>query len=86
MNPKNTLQEIETVLNQQFAPTLLQITDQSHLHQGHAGNTGGGHFTVEIAAASFADKSRIDIHREIYSSLETVMHRIHALKIVVRKI
>lgn len=28
---------------QTLDPLVLEIGDESHLHKGHAGNTGGGH-------------------------------------------
>jgi BolA protein len=40
----STQQKLEQAL-QQLDPIQMQITDDSHLHAGHAGNTGGGHFT-----------------------------------------
>jgi BolA protein len=31
-----------------LSPTKLDIQDDSHLHAGHAGNTGGGHYTEKV--------------------------------------
>ena len=40
-------------------PVTLDITDDSHLHAGHAGAQGGaGHFTVNIVAEKFKDIDR----------------------------
>jgi BolA family transcriptional regulator, general stress-responsive regulator len=36
-------------LESRFAPTILHIVDESHLHAGHAGAADGrGHFRIRI--------------------------------------
>jgi len=73
--------EIEHRL-QSLAPTLLEIQDDSDLHRGHAGNTGGGHFTLTVKSSLFSGKSQIMRHRMVYQCLQDLMpHRIHALSI-----
>jgi BolA protein len=74
---------IEQRLETEFAPSHLQVKDQSHLHAGHAGARDGmGHFEVTIVADAFEGKSRIERHRLIYQALGTLMQTdIHALKI-----
>jgi BolA family transcriptional regulator, general stress-responsive regulator len=63
-------------------PTRLEIEDDSAKHAGHAGSTGGGHFTVTIVSSHFSGKSRIMRHRVVYQSLEELIpSRIHALSI-----
>lgn len=64
-------------------PQLLEITDESHLHAGHAGaRDGRGHFHVRIASARFRDLSRIAQHRLVYDALGDLMTTdIHALRI-----
>ena len=60
----------------------MQITDDSHLHAGHAGNTGGGHFTVFIVSDAFAGLSLIKRHRLGYdAAAELLPSAIHALSI-----
>ncbi len=60
----------------------MQITDDSHLHAGHAGNTGGGHFTVFIVSDAFAGLSLIKRHRLVYdAAAELLPSAIHALSI-----
>lgn len=77
----STQQKLEQAL-QQLAPTQLQITDDSHLHAGHAGNTGGGHFTVFIVSDAFAGLSLIKRHRLVYdAAAELLPSAIHALSI-----
>jgi len=74
--------EIETRLQQAFAPRLLDVVNESHLHAGHAGSPGSGesHFRVEIAADAFGPLSRIARHRAVHSAIgPELMGRIHAL-------
>lgn len=63
-------------------PSQLNIEDDSDLHRGHAGNTGGGHFTITVKSSLFSGKSQIMRHRMVYQCLQDLMpHRIHALSI-----
>tara|TARA_B100000035_G_scaffold315484_1_gene336965 strand:+ start:20641 stop:20892 length:252 start_codon:yes stop_codon:yes gene_type:complete len=63
-------------------PTKLKIINESHLHQGHSGNNGGGHFNVLIESSAFKDKSRMEMHRLVYDALEDLIpKKIHALSI-----
>lgn len=69
-------------LTEAFAPTRLDIIDDSHRHAGHAGAREGGetHFTVEIVAAAFAGKSRVERQRLVYATLAAeLQERVHAL-------
>jgi|TARA_R100000306_G_scaffold45292_1_gene43300 BolA protein len=77
----STQQKLEQAL-QQLDPIQMQITDDSHLHAGHAGNTGGGHFTVFIVSDAFAGLSLIKRHRLVYdAAAELLPSAIHALSI-----
>lgn len=66
-----------------LAPRLLEITDESHLHAGHAGaRDGRGHFHVRIACDRFEGLSRIARHRLVYAAVGDLMTTdIHALRI-----
>ncbi|WP_417549898.1 BolA family protein [Methylophaga sp.] len=76
-----TQQKLEEAL-QKLNPVQLQITDDSHLHAGHAGNTGGGHFTVFIVSEAFAGLSPLKRHRLVYeAAAELLPSAIHALSI-----
>ncbi len=67
---------------QVLEPTQLEITDESHLHAGHAGNMGGGHFSLRITSSHFFEKSPIIRHRLIYQALtDLIPTKIHALSI-----
>ena len=64
-------------------PPSLEIQDDSALHAGHAGNTGGGHFTLKIVSSQFSQKSQIIRHRLIYQALtDLIPQQIHALSII----
>jgi len=63
-------------------PSYLSLEDLSHLHQGHSGNTGGGHFNLVITSSHFLGKSTIMRHRIIYDALKDLIpQKIHALSI-----
>lgn len=63
-------------------PTQLEIRDDSALHAGHAGNSGGGHYSVTIESSHFAGKSTIIRHRLVYQAVgDLIPSGIHALSI-----
>lgn len=67
-----------------FAPSSLDIQDDSAKHAGHAGaRSGGGHYNVNIVASAFAGKPLIERHRMVYAALGDAMREnvIHALSI-----
>ena len=69
-------------LREAFAPESLDVTDESHLHEGHAGHRAGGetHFRVYIVSNAFQGKSRIERHRMINAVLEAELAGpVHAL-------
>jgi BolA protein len=66
-----------------FEPFSLEIQDDSALHAGHAGNTGGGHFTLKIVSSQFSQKSQIMRHRLVYQALfDLIPQQIHAISIL----
>lgn len=75
-------EQIRNRLEQAFSPTLLEVTDDSERHRGHAGYREGGesHFTVRIRAAAFEGQSRLQRHRAVHAALGAdLVGRIHAL-------
>ncbi len=74
---------IRNALEAVFAPSKLEIRDDSHRHAGHAGaQDGRGHFSVEIVSAEFAGMNPLARHRAIYAALGKLMATdIHALAI-----
>ena len=79
----NRVAAIRSRLIVALEPQLLEITDESHLHAGHAGaRDGRGHFHVRIASARFNGLSRLAQHRLVYDALGDLMTTdIHALRI-----
>lgn len=77
------IQTIRTRLTEAFAPTQLEIIDDSQKHIGHAGSqSGAGHFSVHIASPMFTEKSLVACHQMIYKALDGLIGpEIHALQI-----
>jgi BolA protein len=81
MSAKDTITQ---KLSEAFAPERLDVVDESHLHEGHAGHKPGGetHFRVNIVSPAFAGKSRLDRHRMINATLASELAgSVHALAI-----
>ena len=69
-------------LREAFTPESLEVQDESHLHEGHAGHRPGGetHFRVYIVSQAFKGKSRIERHRMINATLAgELAGSVHAL-------
>lgn len=79
-----TAETIEKKLTEAFSPQSLDVLDESHQHEGHAGHRPGGqtHFRVYIVANAFKGKSRIERHRMINGILsDELAAGVHALAI-----
>jgi BolA protein len=83
MSTRETVKDaITNKLREAFAPESLDVTDESHLHEGHAGHRPGGetHFRVYIVSPAFQGKSRIERHRMINATLAVELAgSVHAL-------
>lgn len=80
-------QEISRLLESAFAPTRLEVINDSAQHHGHAGHDGSGesHFTVEIESGAFAGVSRLERQRMVNRALGDIPgQRVHALAIKAR--
>lgn len=78
-------------LTERFAPTRLEIVDDSARHTGHAGNPGhagqGGetHFNVTIVSAVFTGLGRVARQRLVYEALAAELKSgVHALALTTR--
>ncbi|WP_309624334.1 BolA family protein [Methylibium sp.] len=72
--------EVQAALSAALAPLELAVTDDSHLHAGHAGALEGRHFSVRLVSARFEGLSRLARHRLVYDALASWMQNgIHAL-------
>ncbi|MAK81979.1 BolA family transcriptional regulator [Phenylobacterium sp.] len=77
---------IHQKLTQAFAPSRLEIEDESSRHAGHAGARPGGetHFNVLIEAQAFAGAPKVARQRMIYRALsEEMAGPVHALSLKV---
>lgn len=74
---------IRDALQAAFAPTVLEVRDDSQRHAGHAGaRDGRGHFVVRIVSEAFAGMAPLARHRAVYAALGDLMTTdIHALSI-----
>lgn len=68
-------------------PDELDVIDDSHCHEGHAGHRPGGetHFRVRIVSSAFAGKSRLERHRMVNALVaEEFQGRLHAFALEAR--
>lgn len=75
---------IENKLNSNLTPSFLQVENESHLHKNHQSSpkNGQSHFSVTIVSSCFQEKTLLERHKMIYSSLDDLMKtNIHALRI-----
>lgn len=73
-------------LSLKFAPSHLEVLDESDRHRGHAGSRPGGetHFRVRIASPAFAGMTRLAQHRAVMTALDDELKAgVHALAIEV---
>jgi BolA protein len=75
---------IQHKLTSAFAPTRLEIEDDSARHHGHAGARpeGESHFNVTIESAAFAGAAKVARQRMVYRALaEELAGPLHALSV-----
>ena len=75
---------LQRKLTEAFAPTRLEVVDDSHRHAGHAGSREGGesHFNVVIESAAFEGQTRVARQRMVNVALaEELAGPVHALSI-----
>jgi BolA protein len=75
---------IRAKLTSAFAPSRLEVVDDSERHRGHGGHREGGesHFNVEIESAAFAGVNRVARQRQVYGVLsEELAGPVHALSV-----
>jgi len=76
--------EITRLLTDAFAPSALEVINDSAQHAGHSGDDGSGesHFTVVIESAQFAGMTRLARQRAVIAALgDIVGERVHAVAI-----
>lgn len=82
MSEPTRVDMIRECINAALAPSELEIIDESHLHVGHSGHGGAGHFKVKIVSEKFAGQAPLARHRMVYAAVDSLMPaEIHALSI-----
>lgn len=79
--------EITERLTAAFAPSHLDVINDSARHRGHSGDDGSGesHFTIVIESTAFAGLSRLERQRRINQALGDLPgQKVHALAIRAR--
>ena len=76
-------ERINALLTAALQPSVLELSDESALHAGHAGAaSGGGHYRLRIVSSRFEGLKLVMRHRLVYDSVHDMMHtEIHALAI-----
>lgn len=67
-----------------FAPTRLELVDDSDRHHGHAGHSpgGGSHFNLLIETHAFTGVNRVARQRQVYAVLsDELASQVHALSV-----
>lgn len=75
---------IRRKLTAALMPVQLEVTDQSHLHAGHAGARPEGetHFHVLVVSDRFTGLGRVARQRLVYDALaDELAEHVHALSI-----
>ena len=80
--------QIAEKLSVKFAPTHLEVIDESEKHRGHGGYREGGetHFRVRIASPQFVGMPRVAQHRAVMETLDAELKGgVHPLAIEVMR-
>ncbi len=75
---------MRAVMLAHFTPELVDITDQSARHAGHAGSSGDGqtHYDMRVVSEAFTGQSRVERSRAVHAALATEFDRgLHALSL-----
>ncbi|MDQ3159962.1 MAG: BolA family transcriptional regulator [Pseudomonadota bacterium] len=85
LNPARVTR-IRELLTEALAPVVLEVSDDSHKHAGHAGaRIGQGHFSVNVVSNAFTGKLPLARHRLVYQAVGDMMAiDIHALAITAK--
>lgn len=78
-----TMQEMIEGRLKTLRPEVFEFRDDSYLHAGHAGNSGGGHYAVLLVSEAFTGVSRLNRQRMVKELLQDFFSDglIHALSL-----
>ena len=82
--PTDRTERLRARLQAELSPSVLEITDDSHLHAGHAdAASGGSHYSVKIVSDRFEGRTLVMRHRLVYDAVHEMINKaeIHALAI-----
>ncbi|GLQ24045.1 transcriptional regulator [Algimonas ampicilliniresistens] len=85
------LASIETKLRAAFAPDVLRVENESHLHAGHGGaaehqaefGDTPSHVHIAITSEAFRDLSRLARHRAVMDAIADEVKKLHALRLTI---
>jgi BolA family transcriptional regulator, general stress-responsive regulator len=81
---QNRAERIRQALEGAFPPAQVQVTDDSHRHEGHAGARPEGetHYSVRVVSPGFAGMNRVARSRAAHAVLEAEFGTgLHALSL-----
>jgi stress-induced morphogen len=87
MQSPTRAERLESLLREAFTPTVLQVTDDSARHAGHAGARPRGetHYNVLVVAETFRGMSRVARSRAAHAALAAEFAGgMHALALTLR--
>ena len=73
MRKNSRKKRIEEILNISFAPSFLQVIDNSKDHEGHVGvkgNHGETHFYIKMNSDLFKHLNKVQMHQKVYTVLK----------------
>ena len=73
---------MEIKLRAAFAPSHIELYDDSHKHAGHAGNPNGAaetHIGIIIVSERFQGMSRIERSRAVHAAVADEIPKFHAI-------
>ena len=85
--PADRADRLRSILTEHFAPSGVEIQDDSARHAGHSGAREGGqtHFNVLLVAPAFSGLSRVQRARLVHEVLaREFAEGLHALSLVLR--
>ena len=80
-------ERLQAVLTDSFAPSSLEIVDDSSRHAGHAGASDAGetHYSVRIVSEAFAGQNRVARSRAVHQAVAAEFRDgLHALSLTLR--